>query len=58
MYIKSVGGIDIRKRLDLWEVPEEKPSMQTLSRNIIYNLSTCSGESDLFDKAMIVPVKN
>lgn len=48
LYVKAVKKIEVRKRLNLGEVPDGLPPMQTLLPHILYDLATFFGEKKLF----------
>lgn len=51
VYVKAMEEIEMRKRLNLWEVPEGLPSMQTFSRHMLYHQGTYVGEEELLQKS-------
>lgn len=53
--LRAVEALDMRMRLDGWEVLEGLPPMETLPSQILYHLSTYFGEEELLQKARNIP---
>lgn len=56
VHVKAIEASEVRKRLDVLEVPEQLLPMQTCRAYILYQLSMYFGREELFQKAKKIPV--